>query len=80
MLSERGKNGMIYTEIGGVDAKDPEKIWKMRQAFSDFQQSFPEEFKAELLKQSAAMLGVFLDLLCEAVFDDEKRKGQEAGK
>lgn len=72
---EKPWRGMLKAMAG-----NPEVIWGLRPAFEKFRAVFPEELKEELLKRSEALLGVFLDLLCEAVFDDEKRKEQEAGK
>ena len=51
-------------------------IWEQK-SFKSFKDNFPAELQPVLANLSEYMLGVFLDLLCEAVFDNEKRKEQE---
>ena len=63
-------------------ADHPEVIWELRPAFKHLKDNLmlfnfnkDNELESEFIR-SSDMLGVFLDLLCEAVFDEEKRKSQ----
>ncbi len=57
-------------------AKNPHLVWNLRESFFELRQSFERILPAEeILSLSASSLGGFLDVLCEAVFDE--KKGQD---
>ena len=57
-------------------AEHPEMIWELRPAFKLlFKHLKDNKLESEFIR-SSDMLSLFIDLLCEAVFDEEKRKSQ----
>ena len=61
-------------------ADNPGLIWSICTSFGDLKTRFeailPGAEAEKITKMSASSLGIFLDVLCEAVFDAEKHKNQ----
>ena len=68
----------MFTSLGN----EPQRLWQLRPDFRDLKEAALRQgiLKDGSLKgMSPALLGVFLDVLCEAVFDEIKRKDSEKG-
>lgn len=73
---------MLHELAGDIETDIPIKVWGLRNwgEFSEIRAEYFEMFSKEKKKElSLFALSVFLDMLCEAVFDHEKQDKQKKG-